>query len=59
MVRHSPQWINSTVLLEALLRYEEGRLPRSMRLWVENLLDLDGEAEPGALLPQPHAVRFD
>ena len=41
MVRRSPKWINSTVMFEALIRYQEGRLPRSMRLWVEQLLELD------------------
>lgn len=59
MVRRSPQWINSTVLFEALIRYQEGRLPRSMRLWVEQLLELDGEAQPGALLPHAQVVRAD
>lgn len=59
MARRSPQWINSTVLFEALIRYQEGRLPRSMRLWVEQLLELEGEAEPGSLLPQPQVVRID
>ena len=59
MVRRSPQWINSTVMIEALIRYQEGRLPRSMRLWVEQLLELDGEPESGALLPQPQVVRTD
>ena len=49
MARRSPQWINSTVLFEALIRYQEGRLPRSMRLWVEQLLELEGDAEPGSL----------
>ena len=59
MARRSPQWINSTVLFEALIRYQEGRLPRSLRLWVEQLLELEGEAEPGSLLPQPQVVRID
>ena len=59
MARRSPQWINSTVLFEALIRYQEGRLPRSMRLWVEQLLELEGDAEPGSLLPQTQVVRVD
>ena len=53
------QWVNSPVLMEAMLRYEQGLLPRSMRLWVEQLLELEGEAEPGSLLPQPQVVRID
>ena len=59
MARRSPQWINSTVLFEALIRYQEGRLPRSMRLWVEQLLELEGDTEPGSLLPQAQVVRVD
>ena len=59
MARRSPQWINSTVLFEALIRYQEGRLPRSMRLWVEQLLELEGDAEPGSLLPQAQVARVD
>ena len=36
------QWVNTPVLMEALDRYEQGRLPRSMRLWVEAVLELEG-----------------
>ena len=32
---------NTPVLMEALDRYEQGRLPRSMRLWVEAVLELE------------------
>ena len=38
--RRSPHWVNSAVLLEALERYEQRRLPRSMQLWVEAMLEL-------------------
>ena len=38
--RRSSHWVNSAVLLEALERYEQGRLPRSMQLWVEAMLEL-------------------
>ena len=37
------QWVNTPVLIEAILRYEENRLPRPMKLWVEELLDLSSE----------------
>ncbi|GDX72203.1 hypothetical protein LBMAG39_06360 [Cyanobium sp.] len=37
----SPQWVNTPVLMEALDRYEQRRLPRSMQLWVEAVLELD------------------
>jgi hypothetical protein len=33
--------VNTPVLLEALDRYEQGRLPRSMQLWVEAVLELE------------------
>ena len=54
MVRRSPQWINSTVMFEALIRYQEGRLPRSMRLWVEELLDLKETGHATAELLAKH-----
>jgi hypothetical protein len=41
MASRSPQWVNTPVLLEALSRYEQGRLPRSMQLWLQELLELD------------------
>ena len=40
MARRSMQWVNTPVLMEALDRYEQGRLPRSMRLWVEAVLEI-------------------
>ena len=36
----SLQWVNSPVLLEALERYEQQRLPRSMQLWLEAVLEI-------------------
>tara|TARA_B100000700_G_scaffold300816_1_gene369412 strand:- start:25 stop:165 length:141 start_codon:yes stop_codon:yes gene_type:complete len=33
-------WINTPVIIEAMMRYEQKRLPPSLRLWVEGLLDL-------------------
>ena len=59
MARRSPQWINSTVLVEALIRYQEGRLPRSMRLWVETMLELNGDTDPAELLPTAQVARVD
>ena len=56
MRARSPQWVNSTVLVEALQRYEQNLLPRSMRLWVEAMLDIDPDATMQPLLPgQPHS----
>ena len=54
MARRSLQWINSPVLMEALMRYHEGRLPRSMRLWVEELLDLKETGHTTAELLAKH-----
>ena len=34
-------WVNSSVLLEALTRYKEGRLHRSIKLWIEQVLELN------------------
>ena len=40
MGSRSLHWVNTPVLLEAMMRYEQNRLPRSMKLWVEQLLEL-------------------
>ena len=40
-MRHKTlQWVNSSVLFEAIIRYEKGLLPGAMKLWVEQLLEL-------------------
>jgi hypothetical protein len=36
-------WVNSPVLMDALLRYQEGRLPQQMRHWLRNLLELNDD----------------
>jgi hypothetical protein len=41
MAPRSLQWVNTPVLLEALTRYEQGRLPRSMQLWLQAVLELE------------------
>ena len=43
--------MNSTVLMEALQRYEQHTLPRSMRLWVEATLELDPSQPIQPLMP--------
>ena len=40
--------------MEALLRYEQGRLPRTMKLWVEKLLELNTKDEEKLLPEQMH-----
>ena len=47
----SPQWVNTPVLMEALDRYEQQRLPRSMQLWVQAVLELD---RPATAPLRPH-----
>ncbi len=48
-------WVNSPVLFEAVVRYEEDRLPRSMKLWVERLLDINPQ-ESSKLLPKKSSL---
>ena len=37
----SVNWVNTPVLMEAIIRYKEKRLSKSMRLWIEKLLDIN------------------
>ena len=48
------QWVNSPVLMEAILRYEKGLLPRSMKLWIEKLLELNPNSKSKLLSKFPH-----
>tara|TARA_B100000700_G_scaffold291699_1_gene350949 strand:- start:52 stop:219 length:168 start_codon:yes stop_codon:yes gene_type:complete len=41
MARRTIQWVNTPVLMEAILRYQENRLPKSMKLWIEKLLEIN------------------
>jgi hypothetical protein len=50
MARRPPTWVNTPVLLQAIERYEQGRLPRSMQLWLQTLLEIDQPA-PTPLRP--------
>jgi hypothetical protein len=50
MIPHRISWINTPVLLEAIERYQQGRLPRPLALWLQTLLEI--EAPPSeTLLP--------
>jgi len=40
MTRKTLQWINTPVISEAIFRYEKGLLPNSMKLWLEQVLEL-------------------
>lgn len=39
--RRSPDWINSSVILEALVLRKQGLLNRQLNLWIEQLLELE------------------
>ena len=41
MQRKQIQWINTPVLSEAIFRYEKGLLPNSMKLWLEQVLEIN------------------
>tara|TARA_Y100001968_G_C19337522_1_gene707687 strand:+ start:211 stop:390 length:180 start_codon:yes stop_codon:yes gene_type:complete len=49
MTRRAMHWVNTPVLMEAILRYEQGRLPKSMRLWIEQLLEINAKDNPKLL----------
>jgi hypothetical protein len=50
MIPHRISWINTPVLLEAIERYEQGRLPRPLALWLQTVLEIEAPpSEP--LLP--------
>jgi len=34
------QWINTPVIFEAMTRYQEDRLAKHMKLWIEKTLEL-------------------
>jgi hypothetical protein len=44
--QRSPHWVNSLVLLEAIERYEQGRLARPLQLWLQALLEIDPQDPP-------------
>ncbi len=41
MTSHRISWINTPVLIEAIERYEQGRLPRSLTLWLQTVLEIE------------------
>jgi hypothetical protein len=48
-------WVNTPVLLEAIERYEQGRLARPLQLWLQGLLEVDplDPLDPPAPLKPP------
>jgi hypothetical protein len=59
MLRRSPTWVNTAVLLQAIERYEQGLLPRSMQLWIQAVLEIEQPGStplrPGCCAPKPAA----
>ncbi len=47
-------WVNTPVLLQAIDRYERGELPRSMQLWLQQLLEIE---QPVKAPLRPHGWR--
>ena len=43
MRRKTLQWINTPVITEAIFRYEKGILPNSMKLLLEQVLEIDSK----------------
>ena len=41
MGRRNIHWVNTPVLMEAILRYKQDRLSRPMKLWIEQLLEIN------------------
>ena len=40
MAHKTIHWVNSPVLFEVIIKYQQGRLTGAMRLWAEELLEL-------------------
>ncbi len=41
MTKRKLHWVNTPVLIEAISRYQKGRLSRSMKLWIEQVLEIN------------------
>ena len=54
MSRKQIHWINTPVLMEAMIRYEQKRLPKSMRLWIEGLLEINSTDDKGLISKSNH-----
>lgn len=44
-------WVNTPVIVEAIQRHEQGRLPRSLALWLQSLMEIEA-APSGPRSPQ-------
>ena len=43
MRRKTIQWINTPVITEAIFRYKKGLLPNPMKLWLEQVLEIESK----------------
>ena len=43
MRRKTIQWVNTPVLTEAMFRYEQGLLSNSLKLWLEQVLEIQSK----------------
>ena len=41
MPKRFPEWVNTTVVIKAIIMREEGMLPKHLNLWIENLLEIE------------------
>tara|TARA_Y100001968_G_scaffold132621_1_gene121053 strand:- start:476 stop:643 length:168 start_codon:yes stop_codon:yes gene_type:complete len=55
MVTRQINWVNTPVLMEALIRYEEKRLPKSLTLWIEKLLEIE-TSDRSLLISKPRVI---
>ena len=55
MSKRSIEWINTPVIVEAMVRYQENRLPRSLKLWLEKLLDINTKEASNLAIDIPHS----
>ena len=46
MKKKQLHWVNTPVLIEAIFRYEKGLLPNSMKLWIEQVLEIQSTKGP-------------
>ena len=45
MMTRQIHWINSSVINEALTRYQERRLSKQLVIWLEKLLEIENDQE--------------
>ena len=41
MTKRYPEWVNTHVIVKAIKMREEGILSKQLKLWIENLLEIE------------------